>query len=200
MKDHPIPFRSEMVKAILEGRKTMTRRPLKWQPDEDAKITVLKGIAYIGDSTSGGLVTRVPCKYGIPGDLLWVKETWTCSKTDGLIPVPMYRADGELSHEDGSPIKWTPSLFMPRWASRITLEITNIRVERVQEITEEDAFKEGVIPLQMDQGDPRPCFEGLWDSINGKGAWKRNDWVWVIEFKSTQGAGDKKGKSCPKEV
>jgi hypothetical protein len=126
-----------MVRAIIEGRKTMTRREVKPQFDDDAKIKIgeigtSKGIAYVGNARSGGLDARVPCPYGRPGDRLWVRETWG--------PGPVYRADDESQQpSDG----WRPSIFMPRKLSRITLEITDVRVERLQEISEENAKAEG---------------------------------------------------------
>ena len=181
----PILFTDEMVRAILDGRKTRTQRPLKPQLYDDAKIIIgeigsSKGVAYIGDSMSGGHVTRVVSPFGKVGDRLWVRETFCLEHrveldqpppfTDGR-PIrwefegmesdpegadmwlqPHYRATDptpELAYEDtdGEPtVRWKPSLHMPRWASRITLEITDVRVERVQEITEKEAKAEGVLP------------------------------------------------------
>jgi hypothetical protein len=195
MKEHPILFSGEMVRAILEGRKTQTRR----------------------------VITIRTCRYGIPG-WLWVKETWTpeycedepTEPKDGR-PIfhyhsadtefdpdywlwPHYRATDptpELCYEDdedgGDEPKciWRPSIFMPRWASRINLEIVKIRVERIQEITEEDAIAEGA-PLgrilgygRLGMESHREGFIDLWDEINDKRGfgWLSNPWVWVIEFK-----------------
>ncbi len=184
MKERPILFKSEMVRAILESRKTMTRRILKLQPKiihaiyPDGSIETER-IFRRGDQ-------RIHCPYGIPGDRLWVKETWTkIEGCEGPESIPTYRADGEISFEDGSSVRWKPSIFMPRWASRSTLEITNIRVERVQEITVSDVESEG-IELSFDEiakGWHKNIFAPIWDSINGNGAWERNDFVWVIEFK-----------------
>jgi len=190
MKEHPIIFKGEMVRAILEGRKTMTRRPVKWP------LKVIPHSEDIHDPNGIYIQWKGFPEFGLIrpkwkiGDQLWVKETFVANN---LTSIFWYRADGGPPYpKDDWDNRWQPSIFMPRYASRITLEVINIRVERVQEITEEDALKEGIVPLQMDQGDPRPRFEGLWDSIYGIGAWERNDWIWAIEFKLITGAG--KGK------
>ena len=182
----PILLSGEMVRAILDGRKTKTRRPLKPQLYDDAKIIIgeigsSKGVAYIGDSMSGGHVTRVVSPYGQVGDRLWIRETFCLEHqvekdqpppfgdsrpirwefagmesdpegADSMWLQPHYRATDptpELAYEDsdGEPtVRWKPAIHMPRWASRITLEITDIRIERLQEITEEAAIAEGVLP------------------------------------------------------
>lgn len=196
MREHPIIFSDEMVRAILKDRKTQTRRVMKPQPDDDGKVTVgeigsSRGIAYVGNSTSGGIVTRVPCPYGQPGDRLWVKETWSLPAIfDALKPsdpslgsrakeTVRYLADGSKSG------KTRVSIHMPRWASRITLEIINVRVQRLQEISEHDAGEEGWRGSVQDAFIEHPLdwFRSLWNSINGPGAWDKNPWVWVIEFK-----------------
>jgi hypothetical protein len=127
----------------------------------------------------------VKCPYGLPGDRLWVRETWGPRITNGE-PDPRqqyvkYRADDV----DDSPCdendwhewedRWRPSIHMPRWASRITLEVTGVRIERLQDISEADARAEGVVDTL--------AFEELWDSINGSGAWDANPWCWCISFK-----------------
>jgi hypothetical protein len=181
-----------MVRAILEGRKTQTRRVLKLQ-DYDG------GDCY---ETKDGILRDILslCPYGIPGDRLWVRETWRRHKEnlpDGI----MYRANNMLSFFTGDEPEaahdckrtdfWRPSIFMPRWASRITLEVTGVRVERLQEITEEEAqaegvearrsMKDGVAPVVYSYQDP---FRIIWDSINGKKyPWSDNPWVWVIDFR-----------------
>jgi hypothetical protein len=123
------------------------------------------------------------CKYGQPGDRLWVKETFW---TGGTKEETAYRADAEMpSSATKMGCKWKPSIFMPRKASRITLEIVNVRVERLQNITEEDANAEG-IPSRMSVQTLTPAvadYAALWESINGYGSWTMNPWVWVIEFK-----------------
>jgi hypothetical protein len=170
MKEHPIIFSSEMVRAILEGRKTMTRRIIKPQPCEGDWLRKFHLEKWISE-----------CPFGQTGDHLWVRETHDvvfAGYKDGRGRQIIYRA----TNPDW-PYGWTPSIHMPRWASRITLEITNIRVERVQEITTEDSIKEGVTIYPYEDAAWRWKFRRLWDSINGKGAWERNDFVWVIEFK-----------------
>ncbi len=143
MKERPILFSGEMVRAILEGRKTQTRRVIKPQPDNVRNSVFVKS----GFETNHGY---------------------------------------EIMNGRG---KWRPSIFMPRWASRINLEIVNIRVERLQDISEKDAKKEGVQPFfgrGTDPNDRHPyydCFHELWNSINGPGSWDLNPWVWVIEFR-----------------
>ena len=208
-----ILFTDEMVRAILAGRKTKTRRPLTPQPDDDAKIMIgevgsSKGVAYIGDSTSGGHVTRVVSPFGKVGDRLWVREAFMLTVPNEK---PMYRATWK--NPDG--IKWKPSLHMPRWASRITLEITDIRVERVREITEEEAEAEGArkftnLPpdpslypygneprwsmeepksLRECLGSARYAFANLWERMYAKKGlgWNANPWVWVIGFRRVEG-------------
>ena len=181
MKERPIIFSGEMVRAILDGRKTQTRRVIKPQPDHIH--TFQKGILLpqIGDK-------EIRCPYGQPGDRLWVRETW--AKNNPVLDAKVcYRAD-LMSPDLGKP--WKPSIYMPRWASRITLEIVNVRVERVQEITEADVIAEGIGAFTLARGvlsdappDPRWKFIELWNSINANRGygWEINPWVWVIEFK-----------------
>lgn len=174
MKERPILFSGEMVRAILEGRKTMTRR-------------VIKPFVPIIDF----------CPYGKTSDRLWVRETFahvsSWSHYNRLAPNSkwLYRADKEW------PVsRWKPSIFMPRLASRITLEITGVRVEQVRDISENDASAEGLQDWYPDPQKPNPYpnggpytniqrFAALWDSINKKRGygWDSNPWVWVIEFK-----------------
>jgi len=218
MKERPILFNADMVKAILEGRKTQTRRVMKPQPglglddfERYYHIEVGKyhpalidkdGELYPGDEIFGAYTDDgewgCKCPYGQVGDRLWVRETFDYifgDEGDYLI----YKADDyslawfNERKKDGSKITWNPSIHMPRWASRINLEITGIRVERLQEISEEDAKNEGVTPHRIDWDDNispnvtinyREGFIKLWDSINGKMyAWESNPYVWVIEFK-----------------
>lgn len=171
MKERPILFNGEMVRAILDGRKTQTRRAVKPQPHD-----MSAGDYYFGDWVSNAA-------YGQPGDRLWVRETYRESPHSGLI----YQADHRY---EGYP--WTPSIHMSRWASRITLQITGVRVERLQEISEEDAKAEGCIStakLTADGSDysglyAYDAFCDLWDSLAKPGmALADNPWVWVIEFK-----------------
>jgi hypothetical protein len=199
VKEHPILFSAPMVRAILEGRKTMTRRVVKQFPRVNYRwgrwilepqcerwmATVVPDGHYQYDA-SGQIKAR--CPYGQPGDRLWVRETWAADAGDIL-----FRAD--LDTEDSNPIKWRPSIFMPRSASRLLLEVTAVRVERVQDISEEDAKDEGVTlidgnPLRHDGLDYSSEFTGLWDSINAKRGygWDSNPWVWVVSFKRIEHA------------
>lgn len=178
MKERPIIFSDEMVSAILEGRKSQTRRVAKLNGDR--------------------------CHFGQVGDWLWVKETWAESVPDaqwgdmngGGEPTPIYRADNRW---DG--VTWRSPIFMPRYESRITLEIVSVRVERVQDISEADAIAEGIDEWEEmfrcgTDSDPcwtrdaRLAYAWLWDSINAKRGfgWDTNPWVWVVEFKPARAA------------
>ena len=141
MNEKPIIFNAEMVRAILEGRKSMTRRVIKPQPKEYTEFTgSIPGMGWGKKRGRGSEWLQKYCPYGKAGDVLWVRETfmlgWGCTDDQ-----PSYKADFEDSNDMG---KWKPSIHMPRWASRINLEILDIRVERVQEIGEGDAMDEGV--------------------------------------------------------
>jgi hypothetical protein len=171
MKEHPIIFSAPMVRAILEGRKTMTRRVLKPQPTD-----------WVPDNIKQKLLIQYACPYGRPGDKLWVRETWA---TCGFVTVA-YRADGKTPNWLN---QWRPSIFMPRRLSRIALEMTSVRVEKLQEITEGDAINEGVYDKESfgihwaATRAPIPTFKKLWDSINSKKySWSSNPFVWVISF------------------
>ncbi len=202
MKEHPIIFSSEMVKAILEGRKTMTRRVVKPQPESSEFIRWDLDFdwRYKGEGISLNRESMPKyCPYGQVGDRLWVRETW-CQDLDTncITKHIVYKA----SAHPQAGFTWKPSIFMPRWASRITLEITNIRVERLQEITQDDAFKEcmtrelaiqlglSVSPSEEEFNltQARRIFIELWNSINAKRgySWESNPWVWVIEFKRVE--------------
>lgn len=197
MKERPILFSASMVCAILEGRKTQTRRIIKEQPLPGCIGTYGVGIPFIRGKNGD-----VRCPYGQPGDRLWVRETF--HTVDGHRA--FYRADynhnpkGDKEHG----IVWTPSIHMPRWASRINLEVTGVRVERLNEISEADAVAEGIKqarePLSYlwnadypdkgcgtsgDDKEPGPvaAYHHLWTYINGVGSWNENPWVWVVEFK-----------------
>ncbi len=214
MKQRPILFSGEMVRAILEGRKTQTRRVVKRKfPFGEIEPTV---------TSIGGCPVHFPdgsweyewCPYGWIGHRIWVRETWAQGQ-DLFIDYPswLYRADKTARHhgydKPGSEldtyawawdcVKWKPSIFMPRDASRITLEITGIGCERLQDISDEDAIAEGIMPLLHEDGNtyyanygkedigtfltPRESFRTLFTSINGQESWDLNPWVWVIEFK-----------------
>ena len=229
-KERPILFSGPMVRAILDGRKAVTRRPIKHQPRTKGDIgSYGPGQPFIrhADPTKG----NPECPYGRPGDRLWVRETWGVISHDfdqhgnaidwepdrpatairemrfgrgyysGHV---VYAADGPCEwagDEDGGGdprSAWKPSIHMPRAACRILLEITAVRVERLQTISDEQAMAEGV-RLYADHAalgdwyhvdgkdtysaDPRKSFELLWSSINGADSWNSNPWVWVVEFK-----------------
>lgn len=188
MRERPILFNGEMVRAILDSRKTQTRRVVKQRLGW--RTTIDEGKFLCEDMYGDWHEWKGP--YGQPGDRLWVRETWGfCA--DGLPnddrpihPVHggcLYRAtEPEAVSGDESDMRWKPSIHMPRWASRINLEITNIRVERLNDISEDDACKDGGFsPFTRDC--KKPKFKALWESVYGEGSWEENSWVWVIEFK-----------------
>lgn len=194
MKERPILFSDPMVKAILEGRKTKTRRIIKFKdlkrnPDNDPwyrdHIWSWRNKSGLWtDHTQDGLLKK--CPYGIQGDHLWVRESWAWNtgKLACHKEFIQYRADGEPLIWDQ---RWHPSIHMFRWMSRITLKIKTIHVERLQDISEEDAEKEGVdflrhIPDADETLSAKQLFECLWCSINGEGSWNSNPYVFVIEF------------------
>jgi hypothetical protein len=205
IKERPILFSAPMVRAILEGRKTVTRRVCKPQPSANAHTTCASGNPMGAWWETGKDINR--CPHGQPGDRLWVRETWYCDHfevmrgpylkpddldirealEDGTL---VYGADGLAPYEQEQPT-WKPSIHMPRWASRILLEITAVRVERLQDITEAQALAEGIAlhpggGHHVEDGkhhwaSPIDSFAGLWSSVGGD--WDANPWVWVVEFK-----------------
>jgi len=196
MKDHPILFSGAMVRALLEGTKTQTRRAVKLQVQHDdswvggwkivhKRVTqALLTFNQLGGKLLGS--DAAICPYGQPGDRLWVRETF-CDLDDGEFE---YRADGEC--DPNVVPRWTPSIHMPRAASRILLEIVSVRVERLQDISEKDARAEGVTIENRHMagycaGQFLPpsirAYRDLWESISGDGNWGANPWVWVVEFK-----------------
>ena len=208
MKERPILFSAPMVRALLSGAKTQTRRGLSVQPTGApyaAQASLTKSgsrpvfyAAWERPGTDGS--TCCICPYGVPGDRLWVREAWrTCEGFDVYPPrdiqrtTPVrYEADSHWSHSmTGGGGKLRPSMFMPRWASRILLEVTDVRVERLQDISEADALAEGT-PSWADGacavGNPhglnaRDYYEVLWSSINGRASWDANPWVWCVSFR-----------------
>jgi len=180
-------FNGAMVRAVLSGSKTQTRRVLKKQPFSKPEFNDGTGLfdVYAGDELAGS----INCPYGQVGDQLWVRETFGLAG-DKNQHVLHYRA---THWKDGKDMGWKPSIHMPRWASRIQLEITGIRVERLNDCSEADAKAEGVKPDNETSKDVmdglKPQFQykepymRLWESINGEGSWSANPWVWVIEFK-----------------
>ena len=197
----PILFSTEMVQSILENRKKQTRRIVNPQPNylaytdstEGHEITLKN---YINEGLSNGKITA---KYQI-GDILWVRETWQTSYNENSKKWdPIYKADGKFWMDDDGPMKWKPSLFMVKKHCRIFLKVTNVRCERLHDITEDDAISEGAkdslnhddmkLLSNLDWVIKRPFgnhqfgFLALWQSINGKKyPWESNPWVWVYEF------------------
>jgi len=237
MKERPILFNAEMVRAILSGRKTQTRRVMKLQPTPSKtregdfwfSCNKMRSMVHISDFTPGNCVIpdahelfSASCPIGAVGDRLWVRESWKpdapCDGSWGdmefygckcaplnMIPPRfqnpehcIYRA----SWEGPEMIGWHPSIHMPRWASRITLEVTGVRVERLNSISEDDAAAEGVQPAgellpdypstyMTPKGDfstAKVAFQRLWESIYKPESWQANPWVWVVEFKVTPNA------------
>ena len=216
MTERGMIFTSEMVRAILDGRKTQTRRPVKFPVHDKNLGCELAGNELAGELSAGNYLNSA---FGKPGDRIWVRETFQgplfdyeqmdayledssrfetpefCQYAADGGPRPEYQdADDNLRHG------WRPSIHMPRWASRILLEITDVRVERLNAISEEDARAEGIIDGGcLNCGEPEPCgcanpepdatdaFAYLWQSIYGQESWNANPWVWVIEFKRVEG-------------
>lgn len=220
MKERPILFSAPMVRAILDGRKTQTRRVVKPQTVTAALLS-----DGIKDAATG---KPIRCHYGQPGDRLWVREAFRfLDSFDGDSPATVgdlcmiagypkpwaptqYEADGyrdnwmNVGASPGSvtPGKLRPGIHMPRWASRILLEVTGVRVERLQDISEANCIAEGVESVRNEgkywrdysNPDGRDCvsmtavtpvesYRTLWESINGPGSWAANPWVWVVEYK-----------------
>ena len=199
MKVLPILFNADMVRAILDGQKTQTRRPIPVLPKENQSVHhVAKDKYCFATDHANGYVSGVSEYFRKPyevGDYLWVRETYRpiFGQTSELISVD-YKADPpekleRLGDVVGTPVKWRPSIHMPRSASRITLEITNVRVERLQDITEEDAIAEGCDYSRSEAAisvgwyeRPRRAFRRTWEQIYGKESWDSNPLVWVIDF------------------
>lgn len=222
IKERGIIFNSEMVRAILDGRKTQARRVIKNCMVGRDEISPFIKVGNFSGHYPDDLpeVIKNCCPFGQVGDRLWVKETWSDVNYEGYTALA-YRADGELralNEDDGDDSdpnlekyqfanwypdliegtggRWRSSMQMPRWASRITLEITDIRVERLQDISQEDARSEGITDGGcINCGEPEPCvcekptpdavdsYAYLWNNIYGQDSWQSNPWVWVIEFK-----------------
>lgn len=230
MKERGMIFNGEMVRALLDGRKTQTRRIVKaadgavkfckeWDINGEEIFVVL------GEKDRTGMnpvLGAISCPFGAAGDRIWVRETWaTLGNEDGCCDdwegnlckgdersaARIYRASceqrpgdyGLWSIPDDAYWKphtkehkfegaWRPSIHMPRWASRILLEITNVRVERLKSISDGDAVREGCSTADMMSGDcVADVFARLWASIYGAESWNANPWVWVIEFKRVEG-------------
>ena len=238
MRERQILLNGDMVRAVLSGSKTQTRRIMKVQPsadftpmnmeletdftarwytpgvvDKDGYLQPAKKQVFGVASEDDGYTSP----FGAVGDRLWVRETWSDVNFEGASAVA-YRADGgvrPLGEEDGEEAdpnlekywfanwypdlisgtegRWRPSIHMPRWASRITLEITGVHVERLNSMTEQDAIAEGCsgghgsIPGYMYSATPHEHFHHVWESIYGADSWQANPFVWVIEFKRVEG-------------
>lgn len=213
MKERPIIFSADSVRSILAGRKTQTRRVIipwpmaAFEPAEPGVWVRTESKSYF----EGGMVAdayRQPCPYGQPGDLLWVREPWRLKSWSASAHYgeAEYRADGRVREVDGpwtfgkafpagrEPEAWRSPLHLPRWASRLTLEVVEVRVARLRLITEADAEAEGVEAFSLVIGfggvrrrvpgeTAREAFARAWDEINGKRApWASNPWVWVLQF------------------
>lgn len=216
MTERGMIFNGEMVRAILDGRKTQTRRIMAPQPADDIERCIFPNPEVIGWKSSlrhkYGSTTAHFCPYGKPGDRIWVREAFRVhSRATDVAPL-VYKASERNSwteqtlrvpvavcNKPATPEKWTPSLHMPRWASRILLEITDVRVERLNSIHDVDAMREGIqnlttcshadfgIPGVVNAQHPVRAFQLLWESIYGADSWRANPWVWVIEFKRVEG-------------
>ncbi|QYJ23389.1 hypothetical protein KYT87_09300 [Achromobacter sp. ES-001] len=213
MRERPILFSAPMVRALLAGTKTQTRRVVKGIDPANLDSTMTKAQwRQVNRDRPVSFGPTYFCPYGQPGDRLWVRETWA-QNWDQLSDTRMdrsyvYRADGEArALDNGVELPWRPSIHMPRSACRLVLEITGVRVERLHKISEADAVAEG-IPEESEPceqcgdcgwlfigGDPQQCnapgcgdgaidgYRALWEQINGAGSWKANPWVWVVEFR-----------------
>ncbi|HHE5405601.1 TPA: morphogenetic protein [Klebsiella michiganensis] len=219
MKERGMIFNGEMVRAILDGRKTQTRRPVKFPVHDKNLGCELAGNELAGELSAGNYLNSA---FGKPGDRIWVRETWQaihdyCDENGHVDErryarsIPRHRGNywhpvyeeawGNESREDRE-FPWRPSIHMPRWASRILLEITNVGVQRLQDISSGDAVREGICQLPasgrycLSPGDQyfggashsaKEVYSWLWSSIYGEESWKANPWVWVIEFKRVEG-------------
>ncbi|EZR10458.1 morphogenetic protein [Klebsiella pneumoniae] len=194
-------FNAEMVRALLDGRKTQTRRPIKWKQTRFTEIGEREDGSKWPWSEDAEHACDFwhPCPFGAVGDRIWVREAFRVHSRATDVATLVYKASERNSwteqtrrvpvavcNKPATPEKWTPSLHMPRWASRILLEITGVRVERLRSMSQDDARAEGVIAASgpMEAG---LAFRELWDSIYGEESWKANPWVWVIEFKRVEG-------------
>lgn len=202
VKESPILFSSVMVRALLDGRKSQTRRVVKPQPDipnwmnwiEMEPKNGLARFRKVAPDWPDDSSDDIYCRYGQPGDRLWVRELWA-SEGAALL----YKADLTDEAQERVPamlgLEWRNPLYMPREISRITLEITGIRIERLQEISKADAVAEGIERINVAEHwawrdytgngqllSPRMSYQSLWESINGPESWESNPWVWVIEF------------------
>lgn len=197
MKERPILFSAPMVRALLAGTKTQTRRAMKPQPTHMNPAGIPRLAHLVGPSSV------ISCPYGQAGDRLWVRETSKAIELPSGLDGVRYAADETFrpientreASEAWMAMHWyrggrgltVPGIHMPRWASRITLEVTGVRVERLQDISEVDAQDEGITaPMYPDDvrgASYALAYRHLWDSINGPGVWERNPFVWCVTFR-----------------
>lgn len=210
IKERPILFSGEMVRAILDGHKTQTRRavklpkwakgreieideyglPVVFDPQQEAHVWI--GCPFAKLSLADWIRHKGPPKWE---GRLWVRETFSFTQGD----YPYCRKPSVAPHDSKvwyrasndrptwAETKWHPSIFMPRWASRLTLEVTDVHVERLRDISEADAFREGVKREDTILPHCVAKFRDLWESINGKGSWDQDPWVWVVSFERVEG-------------
>jgi len=181
-RDHPILFSGPMVRAILEGRKTQTRRVVNPDPGSNINPVFLEDGQWQWETVE----SRRRCPYGQPGERLWVRETFWNSRGDDSMPT-LYKADQDdllPADQDYHQGPWKPSIHMPRWASRLTLNITEIRVERINDISVVDSRAEGIPAAPAGSSENIDLFAELWDSINANRGfgWESNPWVWAVTF------------------
>ena len=211
MADRPIIFSAPMVRALMDGRKTQTRRVLplahpkfSHQNVLDPDMLVDKQYVWFWDGVHDCVGASWPLPYA-PGDRLWVREncaTWgdheAIYRADDAVEYGLAVSDGKF----GAKWKARPSIHMPRWASRLTLTVTDVRVQRLQDISEADAVAEGcdaVLALTIKRpngahpGNPRECYCDLWNSLHGPGAWDANPWVVAVTFTVQRGNIDQIG-------
>lgn len=204
MADKPIIFSGPMVRALLEWRKTQTRRLIKWQGPrgfphsfDHARIDNPAGVPRLlvpylhPEEPQGWDDCPMHRHYGPadPGDRLYVREAIDKVSEPGAV---FYRADYEAKHGDASGLGWRPSIHMPRWASRLTLTVTDVRVQRLRDISNEDAVAEGC----SDGVFPWEEFRDLWNSLHGPDAWVRNSWVVALTFTVQHGNIDQIGRTA----
>lgn len=200
MKERPIIFSALMLRAILAGAKTQTRRVVSKQFAPDAMVAEVAAMTPEGWQISGHsglwwddagacIDDAVRCPYGLPGDRLFVREAFRlCQEADEVSPRdsdPGYRVwyEADKPHQPGAG-RLRPSIHMPRWASRITLEVTSVRVERLHDISRGDAMAEGCPYPNMAYGtSPTQWFKDEWIDAHGPSGWESNPWVWVVEFR-----------------
>lgn len=202
MKERPIPFSAPMVLSIRADEKTQTRRIIKPRRDRDVGCELAPH--ELAGEVNAGIYSNAPWA---PGDRLWVREAWRCGALHDPDP-PRRILEGTRIHytADGPPDealgfgRWRPAMFMPRWASRITLAVTGVRAERLRNISEADARAEGIAEFiggwaclhddapQIAGATPQEGFRHLWSRINGPDAWAANPWVWVVSFQAARKA------------